>query len=206
MSRISTIPVLKSKNIPAISTIAVLTVLGSVAMAAPMCSMSMVRTCGPVSRQDNRYTLKAPNGVEFSDIRGYESWSDVAVSQVEDGLKVIVANPTMIDAYRAGVPGNGKPFPDGSKIVKIEWSQKEDPESPYPVKVPDTLKRVGFIEKDSKRFPETNGWGYAQFTYDPATATFTPEETDPSFGKELCHACHIAVQAKDYIFTAYPTR
>jgi hypothetical protein len=112
----------------------------------------------------------------------------------------------MIDAYQAGVPGDGKPFPDGSKIVKIEWSQKEDPESPYPVKVPNILKRVGFIEKDSKRFPETNGWGYAQFTYDPATAMFMPEETDPAFGKELCHACHVAVAAKDYIFTAYPLR
>jgi hypothetical protein len=175
-----------------------------------------VRTCGqgvsgqgaerPAMAEDNRYTLQAPNGVAFSEIRGYETWPAVNVSQVEDGLKVIVANPTMIEAYQAGVPGNGKPFPDGSKIVKIEWSQKEDPESPYPVKVPDTLKRVGFIEKDSKRFPETNGWGYAQFTYDPATAMFMPEETDPAFGKELCHACHVAVAAKDYIFTAYPPR
>jgi hypothetical protein len=90
--------------------------------------------------------------------------------------------------------------------VKIKRSQKQDPESPYPVKVPDVLKRVGFIEKDSKRFPETNGWGYAQFTYDPATAMFTPEETDPSFDKELCHACHTLVQAKDYMFTEYPPR
>ena len=162
---------MKSGNIPVITI--------------PPCSMSMVRTCGqeasgrgaeqPAVAEDHRYTLQAPNGVAFSDVRGYETWPDVNVSQVEDGLKVIVANPTMFDAYRTGVPGNGKPFPDGSKIVKIEWSPKEDPESPYPVKVPDTLKRVGFIEKDSKRFPETNGWGYAQFTYDPATAMFTPE-------------------------------
>jgi hypothetical protein len=26
-------------------------------------------------------------------------------------LKVMVANPTMIKAYKAGVPGNGQPFP-----------------------------------------------------------------------------------------------
>jgi hypothetical protein len=228
MSRLSTAPLLKSKIIPAISTIAVLGVSVGMALAAetksgntpvitiPPCSMSMVRTCGqgaggqgaerPAMAEDGRYTLQAPNGVAFSDIRGYETWPAVNVSQVEDGLKVIVANPTMIEAYQAGVPGNGEPFPDGSKIVKIEWSQKEDPESPYPVKVPDTLKRVGFIEKDSKRFPETNGWGYAQFTYDPATAKFTPEETDPAFGKELWHACHVAVAAKDYMFTAYPSR
>jgi hypothetical protein len=180
---------MKSKNTPATAIIvALLAVSGGLALAA-----------------QDRFALKEPNGVAFSDIRGYETWPAVAVSQVdgdgmdvmERGLKVIVANPTMIDAYKEGIPGNGKPFPDGSKIVKIEWSEKDNPESPYSVKVPDTLKRVGFIEKDSQQFPDTNGWGYAQFTYDPATGTFAPEETDPSFGKELCHACHVAVAAKD---------
>jgi len=39
-----------------------------------------------------------PNGLEFSDFRGYESWQYVAVSQTEDGLKVIAANPAMIEA------------------------------------------------------------------------------------------------------------
>jgi hypothetical protein len=97
-----------------------------------------------------------------------------------------VANPTMINAHRDGIPGNGKPFPDGPRIVKIEWSPKKNPESPCDVNVPDTLTRVGSIAKDSKQFPETNGWGYAQFTYDPAVAMFTPEETDRSFGKEFC--------------------
>jgi Cytochrome P460 len=173
---------------------------------------SAMAIAAQASRQD-KYTLTGPNGVAFSDIRGYETWPAVAVSSVESeagvmgrGMKLIVANPTMIDAYKAGIPGNGKPFPDGSKIVKIEWLEKDDPESPYSVMVPAALRRVGFIEKDSKRFPETNGWGYAQFTYHPATATFTPEETDPAFGKEVCHACHVAVAAKDYTFTAYPPR
>src|SRR2546422_166184 len=69
----------------------------------------------------------------------------------------------MINAYKKGIPGNGKPFPEGSKIVKIEWSKRKNPASPYPVMEPDTLKSVAFIEKDSKRFPEMSGWGYAQF-------------------------------------------
>ena len=70
-----------------------------------------------IAAQD-KYTLRVPNGLAFSDFRGYENWQVVAVSQTEDLLKVMVANPTMIDAYRAGIPGNGKPFPDGSKIAK----------------------------------------------------------------------------------------
>src|SRR5436305_11495709 len=94
-----------------------------------------------VAAQD-RFTLQVPNGLSFSEFKGYENWQDVAVSQTENGLKVIAANNAMIDAYREGVPGNGKPFPEGSKIVKIEWSSKKNPESPYFVMVPDTLKSV----------------------------------------------------------------
>src|SRR3954469_11634854 len=106
----------------------------------------------------DKYTLSVPNGLAFSDFRGYENWQVVAVSQTEDLLKVMVANPTMIDAYRAGVPGNGKAFPDGSKIAKVEWKPKTNEESPFPVRVPDTLQDVFFIEKNSKNFPGTKGW------------------------------------------------
>jgi hypothetical protein len=90
----------------------------------------------------------------------------------------------------------------GSKIVKIEWTAKKSAESPYFVMVPDILKSVSFIEKDSKRFPNTGGWGYAQFHYDGASDTFQPFGNDAACG----HACHTAVAAKDYIFTAYPKR
>jgi hypothetical protein len=95
------------------------------------------------------HTARA-NGLAFSDFRGYENWQVVAVSQTEDLLKVMVANPTMIDAYRAGVPGNGKPFPDGSKIAKIEWKPKKNTEAPFSVRVPDTLQDVFFIEKNTR--------------------------------------------------------
>ena len=107
--------------------------------------------------------VHAESAERVSDIRGYETWQAVAVSEVDDGLKIIVGNTVMIDVYKEGIPGNGKPFPEGSKIVKVEWSKRKNPASPYSAKEPDTLKSVAFIEKDSKRFPETNGWGYAQF-------------------------------------------
>jgi hypothetical protein len=150
----------------------------------------------------DRFTLKVPNGIAFSDFKGYENWQNVAVSQTENGLKVIAANTAMTKAYRSGIPGNGKNFPEGSKIVKIEWSPKKSTESPYFVMVPDTLKSVSFIEKDSKRFRDSGGWGYAQFQYDAAADTFTPIGSDAACG----YACHTAVKAKDYIFTAYPRR
>jgi len=154
-----------------------------------------------ISAQD-KYTLQVPDGLAFSDFRGYEDWQVVAVSQTEELLKVMVANPTMIDAYKAGVPGNGQPFPDGSKIAKIEWKPKKSTEAPFFVRIPDTLQDVFLIEKDGKRFPDTKGWAYAQFNYDPASDVFTPDGSGTSCG----HACHTTVAAKDYIFTAYGKR
>ena len=158
----------------------------------------------------DKYALKAPNGVAFSEFQGYESWQNVAPSATDDGIKAILANPVMIKAYKDGIPGNGKPFPDGSMIAKIEWKKQQSAESPYSVAVPGALKSVSFIEKDTKRFPDSSGWGYAQFNYDAASDTFTPATlaNNPPQGNDAkCgFACHTLVKAKDYVFTAYPKR
>jgi hypothetical protein len=159
-----------------------------------------------ISAKD-KFTLTAPSGIAFSEFRGYEGWADVAVSQTDGGIKLIAANPIMIEAYKDGIPGNGKPFPEGSKIVKIEWSKKRSPEAPAPTLVPDTLKTVEFIEKDSSRFPKSNGWGYAQFLYDAGTETFTEKGALPERAANgACYACHTIVRGNDFIFTAYPKR
>src|SRR5580704_9766247 len=120
----------------------VLASLGSIAIA--------------LAAQD-RYTLRLGQ-LSFGDFRGYENWRVVAVSQTDTQLKVIVANDVMMDAYRQGLPADGKLFPEGSKIVKIEWSRKKNAQAPYAVQVPDALQAVATIEKDSGRFPDTHGW------------------------------------------------
>lgn len=157
---------------------------------------------GVTFAQQDRYTLNVPDGLAFAEFKGYEAWEDVAVSETEGSVKAILGNPAMISAYKEGIPDNGKPFPDGVKIVKIEWIKKKNPVSPYFVEIPDTLKTVSFIEKDTSRFPKTHGWAYAQFAYDPASKTFKPSGT----GAECGYACHSAVASRDYIFTAYPPR
>jgi hypothetical protein len=174
-------------------------------LAAAVIGLSMAVCISIALAAQDKYTLKAPNGVAFSEFKGYETWENVAPSATEDGIKSILANPVMIKAYRDGIPGNGKPFPDGSKIVKIEWKKKTNEESPYSVKVPGTLKSVAFIQKDTKRFPESSGWGYAQFNYDEASDSFKPFGDDSSFGNK-CYKCHTIVKTTDYIFTAYPLR
>ena len=155
-----------------------------------------------VSAQD-KYAVKVPDGLAFSDFKGYEDWQVVAVSQTDDLLKAMVANPTMIAAYKSGVPGNGKAFPDGSKIAKIEWKPKKSTEAPFSVRIPDVLQDVFLIEKDSKKYPSTKGWAYAVFDYDRASDAFVPDKT----GTITCgFSCHTRVANKDYIFTAYGKR
>jgi hypothetical protein len=169
---------------------------------AAIVAVSLAVVGGMAFAAQDRFTLKVPNGIAFSDFKGYETWQTVAVSQTETSLKVISANTPMINAYRNGIPGNGKKFPEGSKIVKIEWTSKKNAESPYFVMVPDNLKSVSFIEKNSKRFASTSGWGFAQFQYDAASETFKPFGNDAACG----YQCHTTVASKDYIFTAYPKR
>src|SRR3954468_24646896 len=101
----------------------------------------------------DKYSLKSPSGIAFSDFRGYEDWSVVSSARTDEVLKVIVANPTMINAYKAGVPGNSQPFPDGSMIVKLQWSFKKSTEAPFVVDVPNAPTQAFFIEKNSNRFP-----------------------------------------------------
>src|SRR5215510_8943846 len=157
---------------------------------------------GATAYAQEKYSLKSPSGIAFSDFKGYEDWAVVSSARTDEVLKVIVANPAMIAAYKAGVPGNGQPFPEGSRIVKLQWKPKKSTEAPFDVDVPDVFTQAFVIEKDSKRFPNTGGWGYALFNYDAATAKFSADPATADCG----HSCHSAVKNKDYIFHPYQTR
>jgi hypothetical protein len=151
----------------------------------------------------DKYSLKSPSGIAFSDFRGYEDWATVSSAHTDDVLKVIVANREMIKAFKSGIPGNGQPFPDGSMIVKLQWKPKKSTEAPFVVDVPDIFKQAFVMEKDSKRFPKSGGWGYAVFNYDAASDTFSADAKSPS---DCGYACHTPVKAKDYIFHPYQKR
>jgi len=95
---------MKRTAFPAIVIVAVLlAVLGSLALA-----------------QQDKYTVRVPGGLAFSEFRGYEAWQVVSISQDGPLMAAILANPVMIDAYAAGIPGN----PDGAKMAKIHWNPK----------------------------------------------------------------------------------
>jgi hypothetical protein len=161
-----------------------------------------------MSAQD-KYSLKVPGGLAFSEFRGYEGWHLVSISQDGPLMAAILANPVMIKAYEAGFPGNGKPFPDGSKMEKIHWTPKKMETFPAAT-VPGPLHDVDFMVRDSKRFKDSGGWGWGAFEYDAASKTFKPAttaDTPPQGNDAKCgFACHTIVKTRDYVFTDYGSR
>jgi hypothetical protein len=161
-----------------------------------------------MSAQD-KYTVKVPGGLAFAEFRGYEGWQTISISRNEKVMAVILGNPAMIDAYQAGIPGNGKPFPDGAKMAKVHWIPKPNQFFPE-ASVPGTLLNVDFMVKDSKRFADSGGWGWAVFDYNAASDTFTPGTTagtPPQGNDAKCGlGCHTIVKTRDYVFTEYQKR
>jgi hypothetical protein len=172
-------------------------------------AFSMVVVAAPVETSQDKYTAKVPGGLAFSEFKGYESWEAVSISEDGPAIAVILANPTMIKAYKAGIPGNGQPFPDGSKMAKVHWSPKKL-DTFTAATVPGTLLNVDFMVKDGKKFADSGGWGYAVFDYDPASDKFTPGTTagSPPQGNDAkCgFACHTIVKTRDFVFTDYGKR
>jgi hypothetical protein len=169
--------------------------------------------CGlAMSAQDSaasKYEVSVPGGLAFSEFRGYEAWQTISLSKNERFVAAILGNPAMIEAYKSGIPGNGKPFPDGAKMAKVHWTPKPSPLFPTAT-VPGTLANVDVMVKDSKRFADSGGWGYAVFDYNAASDTFTPGTAagaPPQGNDAKCGlACHTAARSRDYVFTEYGKR
>ena len=182
---------------------------GIVTLAVATLSVVVLGGALVAAQGKDKYALKVPGGLGFSDFKGYESWQTISVSQNDKAMAVILGNPTMIAAYQAGIPDNGKPVPDGARMAKIHWIPKQSyyPGSPN---VPDTQRDVDFMLKDSKRFADSGGWGYAVFIHDPAADTFRPgtsSDLPPQGNDAKCgFSCHSAVKARDYVFTEYARR
>jgi hypothetical protein len=172
-------------------------------------ALAVLATGAEMSAHD-KYSLKVPNGLAFSEFRGFESWQTISVSHNGDKLAAILGNPAMIEAYKTGIPGNGKPFPDGAKMAKIHWTLKKNEAFPGQPLQPDTLHDVDFMVKDGKRFADSGGWGYGEFEYDNVSDTYrlgTQSDEPPQGNDAKCgFACHTIVKKQDYVFTAYGKR
>jgi Cytochrome P460 len=185
-----------------------LLIVGSVGV-----SLAVVSGLGISGRQETskeKYALKVPGGLAFSEFKGYESWELIAISQNANAIAAIVGNPEMIKAFKDGFPENGKPFPDGAKMAKVHWIPKKNEAAPGNPTVPGVQHDVDFMVKDSKRFADGGGWGYAEFEYDAASGVFRPgtmEDKPPQGNDAKCGVeCHTSAKASDYVFTKYASR
>jgi Cytochrome P460 len=106
-------------------------------IASLVVAVASIFSVGIAFAMQDRYTLKSPTGLS------------------------LLGNPAMIKAYADGFPANGKSVPDGAAFVKIEWAKARDTTAGDAMVVPGNLAEVAFMVKDSKRFPRTDGWGYA---------------------------------------------
>jgi len=157
----------------------------------------------------DKYSLRVPGGLAFAEFKGFESWEVVSTSLTDEAIAVTVGNPVMISAYKAGIPANGKPVPDGAKMAKIHWIPKKSQFFPNTT-VPGLQHDVDFMVKDSKRFADSGGWGYAAFEYDSATDKFrsaTTSDSPPQANDAKCgFACHTVVKQRDFVFTEFGHR
>jgi hypothetical protein len=188
---------------------AALKYLGALSSSAVLAVTIAIAADSPAKPAQDKYSLKVPGGLAFSEFKGYEDWQAISISRNDKALALILGNPVMIEAFRAGYPGNGKTAPDGAKMAKIHWTPKKNEYFPD-ASVPGAQHDVDFMVKDSKRFADSGGWGYAVFEYDAASNTFRPGNTTdqpPQANDAKCgFACHTIVKNKDYVFTEYGKR
>src|SRR5688500_4498014 len=99
--------------------------LGALSLCATLAVTSAIAAASPAkAKSADKNSLRVPGGLAFCEFKGYESWQVAYVSQNPKAIAVNLGNPTMIQAYQAGMPANGKPVTDGAKMAKFHWIPK----------------------------------------------------------------------------------
>ena len=129
---------------------------------------------------------------------GYRDWKLISVAHEagnNNDLRAVLGNDVAIKAYREGT----LPFPDGTIITRLAWTYTPSEENNKVFGreqswVPGEATNVQFMVKDSKKYADTGGWGFAQF-----------KNGKPDLKADLktCFPCHVPVKARDYVYTKY---
>ncbi|MGH1517728.1 heme-binding domain-containing protein [Chryseobacterium sp. JK1] len=121
----------------------------------------------------------SPNGVKYTD--EFKNWKVISMSTLFDNsIRVIYGNDIAVKAVETE---NFHPWPDGSIIVKSVWKQQELPNGEIRA---GEFVNAQFMVKDSKKYTDTEGWGFAKFS----GKELHPTGKTASFAKESCIACH----------------
>lgn len=134
----------------------------------------------------------APNGIQLP--ADYAEWRLIAPAYRADKqhVRAILGHDTAIKAARSG---NTQPCPDGTTLAKLTWKEQLHEKWPTAMEA-DQFEQVEIMIKDSKRYVDTGGWGYARWV----GKDLKPNGKNVSFVAE-CHGCHTPVQDTDFVFT-----
>jgi mono/diheme cytochrome c family protein len=133
----------------------------------------------------------APNGIEY--IEGYGSWKAISTTDRFDNetMRVIFANDVAVKAIE---DQHTDPWPDGVVFAKVAWKEKTDGNGNI---TPGEFYQAEFMIKDSKKYADTKGWGWARWR----GMDLKPYGKDAGFTNE-CISCHAPQKDNDYVFTA----
>ena len=163
--------------------LALLIAVGFIASSAPV-SGHADEDASPI------YGVKIPTG--------YRDWKLISVTHEEgdfNQLRAQLGNDVAINAYREGT----LPFPDGAVIVALHWKRVPSDEDnrvfgKVQAFVAGSPVNMQVMVKDSKKYAETGGWGFADFT--------DGKPADEAKHKP-CFGCHEPAKDRDFVFTRY---
>ena len=178
--------------------VAVVTVTGVVAWITPSSlgqdNTGMTAGNATADTKTQTGTKEAKQIIVTTIPRGYRDWKFISAAHEAgelNDIRVVIGNDKAIKAYRAGKPS----FPEGTIIGRVAWKMVPSEEnnktfgqaqSFVPGDAPDWY--LQFMEKNTKKYAATGGWGYSNFGKD--LKPLTDEKIQ-------------AVEARDYIFTKY---
>jgi len=134
------------------------------------------------------------NQVDYPE--GYRQWAHVKSMVLQaghpfydtvGGIHHIYANTKALAAMKAG-----KPHPDGAVIVFDLLEAKSENNAI----AEGSRKVVNVMQKNSKKFAATGGWGFEGFKGDT-------KERVVMDAKSACFDCHAGRKAQDYVFSTY---
>jgi hypothetical protein len=146
----------------------------------------LAATTGQLSAEN---TPEPSNNISYP--TGWQNWAAIAVTHRIDNntMRIILGNDVAVRAARSG---NTNPWPDNAILGKVVWKEKRLEDWDEAV-VPAELVHVEFMLKDTQKYKEGYGWGYARWLGE--------EQTPFNKGSESCISCHTPVEERDWVFT-----
>lgn len=133
-----------------------------------------------------------PEGNAFPFDPYFEDWKLISITDRGDNntFRFILGNDVAVKAVLAG---RISPWPDGARLAKIAWQQKEGPDG---LIYPGEFVQVELMLKNASLYKDSEGWGWGRWK----GMDLKPYGKDAAFVGE-CTSCHRPLRGNDYVYT-----